>query len=144
LGLYPNKSLAVKFPPIPKSMLPHFIRGYFDGDGCVYLEKTLGSRNQLILKRLLIAFTSGSKDFLEGLGKSLNKVTGGDFKIWPSHRSYQLRYNTTDTMKLFEFMYNNVQGSLFTRRKYNKFQEYLSLRPERITPKARLILKKHK
>jgi hypothetical protein len=144
LGLYPNKSLTIKFPSIPKSMLSHFIRGYFDGDGCVYLEKAFGRKKQLILKRLMVVFTSGSKNFLEGLGKSLSTITKRDFKIWASHRSYQLRYNTTDTMKLFEFMYNNVQGSLFTRRKYNKFKEYLSLRPERLTNKAEVILKKHK
>jgi chaperonin cofactor prefoldin len=47
-------------------------------------------------------------------------------------------------MKLFEFMYNSVQGDLFMRRKYNKFKEYLHLRPERITNKIKVILKKHK
>lgn len=144
LGLYPNKSLTIKFPKIPKSSLNHFIRGYFDGDGCVFFEKGVGVKGQSILKRLLIAFTSGSNDFLNGLGKSLKKVTGKDFRNYKSHRSYQLRYNTTDTMKLFEFMYNNTQSDLFTRRKYNKFKEYLHSRPERITNKARVILKKHR
>jgi len=35
LGLYPNKSLTVKFPNIPEKYLSHFIRGLFDGDGCI-------------------------------------------------------------------------------------------------------------
>lgn len=35
-GLVPNKSLVFKFPSnIPENLLPHFIRGYFDGDGCI-------------------------------------------------------------------------------------------------------------
>lgn len=145
LGLYPNKSLNVKFPHVPSPLLNHFIRGYFDGDGCVFLEKSIGINNQPILKRLMVAFTSGSGDFLHGLGEVINKITlKKESKIYNSHRSCQLRYNTADTMKLFEFMYNNVQGDLFMRRKYNKFKEYLYLRPERITDKIKVILKKHK
>jgi intein/homing endonuclease len=145
LGLYPNKSLTVKFPIIPNPLISHFIRGYFDGDGCVYLEKNTGINGQPILKRLIIAFTSGSANFLNGLGHAINKITlKKESRIYNSHKSYQLRYNTTDTMKLFEFMYNSVQGDLFMRRKYNKFKEYLYLRPERITDKIEVILKKHK
>ncbi len=145
IGLYPNKSLNVKFPKVPNTQLRHFIRGYFDGDGCVYLEKSIGINGQSILKRLLIAFTSGSTDFLTGLGTSINHITNKkNFKIYTSHRSYQLRYNTTDTMKLFEFMYNNVDSDLFMRRKYNTFKEYLYLRSERFTSKIKDILKKHR
>jgi predicted DNA-binding protein YlxM (UPF0122 family) len=36
LGLYPNKSLTLKFPDnkiMPDRFLNHFVRGYFDGDG---------------------------------------------------------------------------------------------------------------
>jgi intein/homing endonuclease len=145
LGLYPNKSLNVKFPQIPKPLLNHFIRGYFDGDGCVFLEKSIGINGQPILKRLLVALTSGSSDFLRDLGQIIGKIIHkNETKIYNSHRSYQLRYNTSDTIKLFEFMYNSVHGDLFMRRKYNKFKEYLYLRPERITSKIKVILKKHK
>src|SRR3989344_8046642 len=34
LGLVPNKSLVLKVPVIPKKFIKHFVRGYFDGDGC--------------------------------------------------------------------------------------------------------------
>lgn len=38
LGCINNKSLILKFPTeeqVPKEFLHHFIRGYFDGDGCI-------------------------------------------------------------------------------------------------------------
>lgn len=36
-GLYPNKGTTLKFPDtVPSFLLVHFIRGYFDGDGCIY------------------------------------------------------------------------------------------------------------
>lgn len=42
-GCIPNKSLILKFPKsIKEEFIPAFIRGYFDGDGCLcYTEKTL-------------------------------------------------------------------------------------------------------
>lgn len=42
LGCIPNKSLVLKFPTVYQvsdNLLRHFIRGYFDGDGCIYLIK---------------------------------------------------------------------------------------------------------
>ena len=44
-GCVPNKSLILKFPNesifTDKSLIRHFIRGYFDGDGCItYTDKT--------------------------------------------------------------------------------------------------------
>src|SRR5271157_1613733 len=34
LGIVPAKSLVLKFPDVPNEYVSHFIRGYFDGDGC--------------------------------------------------------------------------------------------------------------
>ena len=39
LGVVNNKSLKITFPNyISEELLPHFIRGYFDGDGSVYYD----------------------------------------------------------------------------------------------------------
>jgi len=38
LGCTPRKSLTLKFPTeeqVPNHLIQHFIRGYFDGDGCI-------------------------------------------------------------------------------------------------------------
>ena len=35
-GIIPNKTLVLKFPQwLDENLYPHFIRGYFDGDGCI-------------------------------------------------------------------------------------------------------------
>ena len=34
-GIVPKKSLICKMPNIKKELIPDFIRGYFDGDGCI-------------------------------------------------------------------------------------------------------------
>jgi hypothetical protein len=34
LGIKPNKTYDLEWPPIEEDLAPHFIRGYLDGDGC--------------------------------------------------------------------------------------------------------------
>lgn len=59
LGVVDNKSLKITFPDfITKELISHFIRGYFDGDGCIYLDK---KRNKCQTQ------TVGTKDFCEHL-----------------------------------------------------------------------------
>ena len=67
LGCIPNKSLVLKFPTedqVPEELIRHFIRGYFDGDGCIYFTKQgKGNCNFSVL---------GTKEFLEGLMNKIN------------------------------------------------------------------------
>lgn len=50
LGCIPNKSLILKFPTndiVPDNFMNDFIRGYFDGDGCVsYYENRVYNKNR--------------------------------------------------------------------------------------------------
>lgn len=50
MGVTENKSLTLSFPSnIPDELIRHFIRGYFDGDGCIHFRKWIkGSRKALI------------------------------------------------------------------------------------------------
>lgn len=36
LGCVPNKTFTVEYPNIPSELDRHFIRGFLDGDGCIY------------------------------------------------------------------------------------------------------------
>jgi len=41
LGLIPKKSLILDFPTekqVPHNLMRHFVRGYFDGDGCIQIQ----------------------------------------------------------------------------------------------------------
>ena len=44
LGVVERKTLTLTFPNLREDLIPHFIRGYFDGDGSVFLHK--GSRKE--------------------------------------------------------------------------------------------------
>ncbi len=129
LGLYPSKSLTVRLPQIPNDFFNHFLRGYFDGDGCVYLYRTRGITQKLIIRKLTVIFTSGSKGFLEDLLANLRKrLDLKQTRIYDSHRSFQLRLATADSLKILYFMYNRVPKYLFLKRKFLTFLKYLKLK----------------
>jgi hypothetical protein len=128
IGITPHKSLIMPFPTIPREHFGSFVRGYFDGDGCAHIETTHGRP-----KRLLSVFTSGSKRFLESLHEKLCEeiaVTGrGLYKHGSTPGTYQLRYSTRDSLRLFNLMYpSGLKPSLRMQRKYAIFMRYLKLR----------------
>ena len=133
-GIIPNKSKIVTFPNIPSRYLSHFVRGYFDGDGCVYIKKGKGKYGQPILKGIAIIFTSGSRLFLEGLRDKACTVVGlGKRSVYYSNysRTYYLKYDTFESLKWFKVFYNNNLSNLFLERKFAVFKKYFQLRPIR-------------
>ena len=122
LGMTPNKSKTIRLPRIPEKYFSDFVRGYFDGDGCIsygiYNRKDRKSKFYLFGSR----FTSGSRKFLESLLKKFqkNKITKRGF-IYNKKRGVDLVFSTNDTKNLFKFMYGDVKCGLFLQRKYDKF-----------------------
>lgn len=118
LGLCPRKSLNVSLPRITKQYLSHFIRGYFDGDGCVFVENDV---------RLRVIFTSGSYGFLKDLSIALKKEVGVNLRnINKSTRSYQLNYSTRESLRILNYLYREVDDKLFLERKYNIYLDFLN------------------
>ncbi len=135
LGLTPRKSLTIKFPDnIPDDYFGHFVRGYFDGDGCVTIKKGKGKYGQPILKGIAIIFTSGSKLFLEGLRNRACRFAGfGKRSVYYGSNAYYLKYDTFESLKWFKLFYNNNNlSNLFLERKFNVFEKYFQLRPIRV------------
>jgi hypothetical protein len=130
LGVVERKANIITFPEVPKELLNDFIRGYFDGDGCVSIEKT----NTGSYKRLITVFTSGSKIFLQQLQTILileANVTHKKISITrntTASTAYQLRYSTRESLKLFYFLYTLKQSEFFLTRKYKVFIDYLETR----------------
>jgi hypothetical protein len=118
LGMKPRKSLNLEFPNIPREYLRDFIRGVFDGDGCVYFLKTK-------YPRLNTCFVSGSKAFIYGLEEALRVLGMPAAKINTYHHKntyYTLRYAYKNSLKLFRIMYEGMKGDMFLLRKFNKFK----------------------
>ncbi|MDP1625190.1 MAG: LAGLIDADG family homing endonuclease [bacterium] len=128
-GLYPRKSLTVPFPQVPKDILHHFVRGYFDGDGCVALEKVIRKSGAIRPRKLNVIFTSGSETFLHNLALALERFScvkpQNIIRAWTA---FQLRYSTTDSEALFRFMYSDATDDEYLKRKHAIFIEHFSLK----------------
>lgn len=145
LGLRPNKSLTARMPEVPGKYVKDFVRGYFDGDGCVYIYKSRGRQQEIILRKLSVIFTSGSKQFLEDLLKILKqKLNLRQYIVYSSHNSFQLRLATHDSVEMFKFLYYKTADDLFFTRKFRIFCEYFSLRPQRVDNYIESILRCYK
>ena len=119
LGLFPNKSLTMKFPKISPEFLPHFVRGYFDGDGHVGIGK-----NRNVFKRMLVVFVSGSQDFLISLAQEMEDILKLKInKVYKGSKAYRLAYSTHDSVKIFKYIYRDSNGQ-FLKRKFGVFKKF--------------------
>lgn len=124
LGMIPNKSLTIKFPDISTKYLRDFVRGYFDGDGCVYLRKNWAKDRGKLRWVFQTRFTSGSEQFLRELKLILKtkKICKGGC-LYNKKSGYELVFSHHDGLELFRFMYDNVPVEMYLERKYETFQK---------------------
>lgn len=117
LGFTPNKSLTLKYPPIPNQMLGHFLRGYFDGDGCAEFASYKRKNRPSLQKVFNIRIRSGSEIFIKTLQSKLTQVIpvreGG---LYFHSNAYELVYRTKDVVKLYRFMYPNPKLPCLRRK----------------------------
>lgn len=119
LGCTPVKSKTMLFPKLPKNLIHHFIRGYFDGDGSVGIYNNLKNHDWKILKS---GFCSGSKEFLDSLIMHLpiqNKVVHTR-----NNSMYTIQISLNDSIELYKYMYNN--DTICLKRKKLIFEKYLA------------------
>lgn len=122
LGLTPKKSLNMEFPQVPPEYFNHFLRGYFDGDGCVMIKVRKGQS----AKSVIVAFTSGCKKFLETLSEKLHSYLQIKFKkVYKNGGAFNLVYKKRAGLKILSFMYKDLQKAPFLDRKYAIYKDYL-------------------
>ena len=132
LGMHPHKSLTAELPKIPLEFFMDFTRGYFDGDGCVHLEKITRKDGKIRPRKITVIFTSGSKRFLDSLSDSLHKIAKvKSQKILRSWTAFQLRYGTNDSICLFKELYKNSKKGDYLERKHEIFEEFFAIHKRR-------------
>ena len=112
LGCMNKKSLILEFPTteqVPEHLVQHFMRGYFDGDGCYHLSKTDKQRQFSII---------GTESFVERYEEILFALGVNRTKISRCGQAYQSRHGGNNQVnKITSFLYDNA--SIYLERKYN-------------------------
>ena len=98
LGCTERKSLTLKFPNkniVPDELMSHFIRGYFDGDGCVsYKKKYRKTINATIY--IPIVSIVGTEAFLQELRNKSNLIC-----LFQSQQNLWNLYGSGKRQKIF-------------------------------------------
>lgn len=126
LGIGYNKSYKdLHIPEMSKDLIRHFIRGYFDGDGCiiVWLAKEKGKSDRV----------RGKFDICAKSASILNEF----IKFFATHDiKLNLNYLKRDDMyristsskkeleKIYNILYKN--SNFYLSRKFNKFNHYVN------------------
>lgn len=124
LGMTPNKAKRMLFPDIPKKFISHFVRGYFDGDGNVWVG--LINKDRIKPTRVIqVSFTSASNVFLSRLLFLLRTegLVGGSLS--KKETFSRLIFSTKDALKLAKIMYN-APCELFLERKKLVFENFIN------------------
>ncbi len=127
LGITPHKSKTIDLPKIPDNFFPHFVRGYFDGDGNVisgYYRKSDREKKSHILAT---RFTSGSSLILVKLKEGLNRLILTTGSLRGREDAWTLNYSINDSKKLFSFMYGNIENNLYLNRKKVIFEKHFKV-----------------
>lgn len=117
-GCTPQKSLTLKFPTvdvIDDKLLKHFIRGYFDGDGCVSISK----------ENIIIVNFVGTLNFLKGVSNFLlkNSIIYKEPSYVQKGNAFQMFIYGADIIKQFyKFLYDDA--TVYLDRKYEKFYSF--------------------
>ena len=118
IGCIPRKSDTLQFPKIREDLLCHFMRGYFDGDGTVFLH----------LKKHIHFGIIGTYEFC----KSYIDVLKLDVKIYKEKRTTKNVWyinigNKKTVLKIFNFLYK--EHSICLKRKYDIFNNHFNKEP---------------
>lgn len=124
LGIYPRKTYNLSPINIPEKYFNSFLRGFFDGDGSVYIYKV---NNTPQIKLDLI---STSYSFINDLNLRVCKALNIPFKNIHKQTErkgnnmmmYSICFYINDCEKLYKFMYK--KASIYLERKYRIFKRW--------------------
>lgn len=112
-GCVPNKTRVIQVPKLREDLYRHFIRGFFDGDGCLQLQdKIYHCRFDL---------TSASLKFLEQLRPTITAkaITNGSLQKETNYDVWHLNYSGHQVVQILDWLYED--SHFYLKRKYNKY-----------------------
>lgn len=112
LGVVPNKSKTLQtIPSIDEKLVRHFIRGYFDGDGCITFDNQHNHPKA--------DFTSGSIEFLNDIRAWMYKCGVGSYTYQEREDTYRLFIRGLNNFdKFFNLLYSD--STIYLDRKFKR------------------------
>lgn len=120
-GCIPAKSLILRFPSedkVPNDLQRHFIRGYFDGDGCISTRLRVPKNRSNAIMECEVNFL-GTKHMLENIASI---IPIENVRIFKFGKIYKFRIqNKKNIIKLMDYLYKD--SSIYLKRKFDKYND---------------------
>lgn len=123
LNIHQNKSYDITMPTLSNEMIPHYLRGFFDGDGSYYYHYDAKNRRYRYSFEVVSAsevIIRQIKEYLLSNGINTNIYT----RKSPSSNNYVFRLMTgskKEMLKIIDLLYSDAH--IYLDRKYNKTNE---------------------
>lgn len=128
VGVVPQKTFLIKFPNfLNQNLISHFIRGYFDGDGCFGFYKRKDRKNSYHTVFTLI----GTNDFCQIVKQIIEEKLNVHCYIGYCHQKYESPIRCLsisgriNCQKILDWIYKDAE--MFLTRKNNKYIEFNKL-----------------
>tara|TARA_B100001778_G_C18448593_1_gene565658 strand:+ start:217 stop:846 length:630 start_codon:yes stop_codon:yes gene_type:complete len=131
LGFSQTKTKIIRVPQVPYNYFWDFVRGYFDGDGCITsgTYKVKDRKNPRFTYKT--SFTSGSLGFLEDLKKIFKERGIASFIYTKKQNKKEIGYDLVlshrSSLALYGYMYNNRCHSIYLERKKKIFDRIIKM-----------------
>lgn len=118
----PQKTSILTFPEISENLIPHFIRGYFDGDGCLTCHKFNENSPRLIW---VIKFC-GTENMLKNIYDNLPRRYNNPINLYQRYKRDNNNYcidigGNQQVLQILNYLYKDA--TIYLERKYKKYQE---------------------
>ncbi len=114
-NMTPRKSLTYEPPELRESLVSHFIRGYFDGDGSIHRD-TKGN--------LRFSIFSGSRILLEFLYTTLCDVCNSKSSMYTNKSGLYFKISGNKKVKkVLSYLYRNCGDCFLVRKDITKASE---------------------
>ena len=127
LGCVQGKTYTLEFPYfLDKNLYNHFLRGYFDGDGCISIKDRLNRRKRNGTCMSYQATITGKYEFIEKCEKIISENTEiplGKIQRFKNNFAVSIHYSGKyQVTKLLNYLYKNA--TIYLQRKYDIYKEY--------------------
>lgn len=123
-GCIPAKSLVKQFPIIPDALLSHFVRGLWDGNGCIrgFNRQQVNSNPRVVTA----VYSSGSAAFAISLRDMIFQHTGVNANVGEYERhQYKIPYWQDKARKVLSWIYQDSTPQTRLERKFSIASEFL-------------------
>lgn len=123
LGCTPHKTYNVRLPSydiVPKEFMRDFLRGFFDGDGCINTSKTNGKPHIQVNITGMPEMLTDISDFLisEGIIRKVPKI----YKDKRSKACSMFFYGIDSNKEFLDYLYDGA--TIYLNRKYQKYIDF--------------------